>query len=49
MIAKLKQKIILINAREKILKDINLKKENLDKEIDKEIKKVENEIRNLRK
>ena len=35
-------------AREKIIKDIVLKKENLDKELTKEIKKAEAEIQDLR-
>jgi len=35
-------------AREKIIKGINLKKESLDKEINKEIKKAELEIQDLR-
>ena len=35
-------------AREKILRDINLKKDFLDKELDKEIQKVEIEIKELR-
>jgi F-type H+-transporting ATPase subunit b len=35
-------------AREKILKDINVKKENLDKDLNKEIQKTENEIQGLR-
>jgi len=35
-------------AKERIIKDINIKKENLDKEINKEIKKVELEIQDLR-
>ena len=35
-------------AREKVIKDINLKKESLDKEINKEIKKAELEIQDLR-
>ena len=34
-------------AREKILKDISLKKESLDKEISEEINKAEAEIKNL--
>ena len=37
------------DAREKALKDINLKRENLDKQIDKEIKKTEDEINILKK
>jgi len=35
-------------AREKTLKDINLKKDVLDKELDKEIREVESEIQELR-
>ena len=35
-------------SREKILKDINLKKETLDKELNKEIQKVETEIQELK-
>jgi F-type H+-transporting ATPase subunit b len=35
-------------AKERIIKDINIKKENLDKEINKEIKIVELEIQDLR-
>ncbi len=35
-------------AREKVLKDINVKKETLDKELDEEVKKVESEIKNFR-
>jgi F-type H+-transporting ATPase subunit b len=35
-------------AREKILKDINLKKDALDKELNEEIQKVESEIQELR-
>jgi F-type H+-transporting ATPase subunit b len=37
------------HARVKIMKDINLKKEALDKELDDEIQKTESEIQNLRK
>ena len=36
-------------AREKILKNINLKKETLDKELNKEIEKAEFEIQNFQK
>ena len=42
--SKLKAKNIFKEAREKVLKDINLKKEILDKQIDEEIKKAEKEI-----
>ena len=35
-------------SREKVLKDINLKKETLDKELNKEIQKVETEIQELK-
>ena len=42
-------KIIFNEAREKALKDINAKKEILDKQIDQEIKKAEDEINKLRK
>ena len=42
--SKIEAKSYLKNAREKVLKDINLKKEILDKEIDGEVKKVESEI-----
>jgi F-type H+-transporting ATPase subunit b len=36
-------------AREKLLKDINLKKDVLDKDLHKEIEKAENEIQELKK
>jgi len=36
------------HAREKILKDINLKKNSLDKELNEEIQKAESEIQELR-
>jgi F-type H+-transporting ATPase subunit b len=36
------------HTREKILKDINLKKDTLDEELSKEIQKAENEIKELR-
>ena len=39
-----KAKNILKDAKEKVLKDINSKKETLDKKIDEEIKKSEEEI-----
>ena len=46
---KLEAKNVFREAREKILKDINSKRENLDKQIDEEIKKAEEEIKILRK
>ena len=46
---KLKAKNIFKDAREKVLKDINSKKETLDKQIDEEIKKAEQEIDVLKK
>ena len=46
---KLEAKNIFKDAREKVLKDINSKKENLDKQIDEEIKKAEQEIAMLKK
>ena len=42
-------KNIFKNAREKIIKDINLKKETLDKQIDDEISNAEEEIKTLKK
>ena len=42
-------KILFSQTRQKILRDINNKKENLEKEIDDEIEKAENEILNLKK
>ena len=42
--SKLEAKNIFKDAREKVLKDINSKKETLDKQIDEEIKKSEEEI-----
>ncbi len=42
-------KNIYIQAREKTLKDISVKSEVLDKQIDEEIKKAEDEINQLRK
>ena len=42
--SKLEAKNIFKDAREKVLKDINSKKETLDKQIDEEIKKAEQEI-----
>ena len=47
--SKLEAKDIFKNSREKVIKDINLKKEALDKQIDNEIKKVEKEIEVLKK
>ena len=47
--AKIESKNIFNQAREKILRDINKKKVILEKEIDEEIKKSENEILNLKK
>ena len=47
--SKLKAKNIFRDAREKVIKDINSKKETLDKQIDEEIKKAEQEIEVLRK
>ena len=47
--SKLEAKNIFKEAREKVLKDINLKKETLDKQINEEIEKVEKEIGLLKK
>ena len=47
--SKLEAKNIFKDAREKVLKDINSKKEVLDKQIDDEIKKAEQEIEQLKK
>ena len=47
--SKLEAKNIFKDAREKVLKDINLKKETLDKQIDEELKKAEQEIDVLKK
>ena len=47
--SKLEAKNIFKDAREKVIKDINLKKETLDKQIDVEIQKAEKEIDLLRK
>ena len=47
--SKLEAKDIFKNSRDKVLKDINLKKEILDKQIDDEIEKVEQEIEALKK
>ena len=45
--SKIEAKNYFNQAREKILKDINLKKETLDKEINEEIIKAESEIKNF--
>ena len=47
--SKINAKNIFKQAREKVIKDINSKKENLDKQIDEEIKKAEKEIGVLKK
>ena len=47
--SKLEAKNIFKNAREKIIKDINLKKETLDKQIDDEISNAEQEIKTLKR
>ena len=47
--SKIEAKNIFKNAREKIIKDINSKKEILDKQIDDEISNAEQEIEALRK
>ena len=47
--SKLKAKNIFKDAREKVIKDINSKKETLDGQINEEIKKVEKEINLLKK
>ena len=47
--SKLEAKNIFKDAREKVIKDINSKKETLDKQIDVEIQKAEKEIELLRK
>ena len=49
MKSKLEAKNIFKDAKEKILKDINSKKETLNKQIDDEIFKAEKEIENLKK
>ena len=46
--SRLKANDIFKDSREKIIKDINIKKEALDKQIDEEIKKVEKEINQLK-
>ena len=47
--SKLEAKNIFKNAREKVIKDINKKKEILDKQIDEEISNAEQEIKTLKK
>ena len=47
--SKINAKNIFKEAREKVIKDINSKKETLDKQIDQEIKKAEQEIGLLKK
>ena len=47
--SKIEAKNIFKDKRDKVLKDISLKKENLDKQIDEEIKKAEKEIEFLKK
>ncbi len=47
--SKIEAKNIFKNAREKVIKDINFKKETLDKQIDDEISNAEEEIKNLKK
>ena len=47
--SKLEAKNIFSDAREKIIKDINSKKEILEKQIDDEIKKIEQEVVSLKK
>ena len=47
--SKLEAKNIFKDARDKLLKEINAKKETLDKQIDAEIKKAEQEIRLLQR
>ena len=47
--SKIEAKNIFNQAREKVLKDINAKRDVLDKQIDEEIVKAENEINKLRK
>ena len=46
--SRLKENDIFKDSREKVIKDINIKKEALDKQIDEEIKKVEKEINQLK-
>jgi F-type H+-transporting ATPase subunit b len=47
--SKIEAKIILNETKEKVLKEIGAKREILDKKIDEEIKKAEEEINQLRK
>ena len=47
--SKLEANNIFKEARENVLKEINVKKETLDKQIDEEVKKVEQEINLLKK
>jgi len=47
--SKLKANVIFKDARDKVIKDINSKKEILDNQIDQEIKKAEHEIGLLKK
>jgi len=47
--SKLEANNIFKEARENVLKEINIKKETLDKQIDEEVKKVEQEINLLKK
>ena len=49
MKSKIKAKNIYKDAREKVIKDINSKKEVLDRQIDEEIKEAEKEIEVLKK
>ena len=46
--SRIKANDIFKDSREKVIKDINIKKEALDKQIDEEIKKVEKEIHQLK-
>ena len=46
--SRLKANDIFKDSREKVIRDINIKKEALDKQIDEEIKKVEKEINQLK-
>ena len=46
--SRLKANDIFKDSREKVIKDINIKKEAIDKQIDEEIKKVEKEINQLK-
>ena len=47
--SKLEAKNIFKDAREKVIKDINIKKDTLDKQIKEEVKKAEEEIEVLKK